>query len=140
MTNERMRKCRHIGTRPPINEGSSRACATEQRGAQRRTFHWQRNHQITYTGTLILCKVECSLHMYAEKQALYISSLVRPTFRTYVVEKLAMYPSILASVTSAIELSAAVIYNDSNSMTKKMGCWACKKCVLTGYSTDPKHL
>ena len=48
--------------------------------------------------------------MYAEQQALYISSLVRPTFRTYVVEKFAMYPSNMASVTSAIELSAAVIY------------------------------
>ena len=41
------------------------------------------NHQITCTRTLILCKVECSLLMYAEQQALYISSLVRPTFRTY---------------------------------------------------------
>ena len=32
-----------------------------------------------------------------------------------------MYPSILASVTSAIELSAAVIYNDSNKSDKKNG-------------------
>ena len=56
--------------------------------------------------------------MYAEKQALYMSSFVRPTFRTYVVGKLAMYPSNMESVTSAIELSAAVIYNDNNLVTK----------------------
>ena len=102
MTNGRMHKCRHICCSPPINDGSSRACATEQR--------CNNNHQITCTGTLSLCKVNCSLLMYAEKQALYISPLVRPTFRTYVVKKFAMYPSNMASVTSAIELSAAVIY------------------------------
>ena len=117
MTNGRMHKCRHIGTRPPINEGSSRACATEQRGNNEEHFTGNTNHQIHCTGTLILCQVECSLLMYAEKQALYISSLVRPTFRTYVVGKLAMYPSSMASVTSAIEPSAAVIYKDSNAMT-----------------------
>ena len=109
-------------------------------GEQRSTFHWQHKHQINYAGTLFLCKVECSLLMYAENQALYISSLVRPTFRTHVVEKLAMCPSSMASVTSSIELSAVVIYNDSNQVTKKMGCWANKMCVLTGYNTDPKQV
>ena len=70
-----MEECTNADTlvqRPPINEGSSRACATEQRGNNEEHFTGNTNHQIPCTGTLILCQVECSLLMYAEKQALYI--------------------------------------------------------------------
>ena len=109
-------------------------------GEQRRTFHWQHNHQINCAGTLILCKVECSLLMYAEKQALYISSLVRPTFRTYVVGKLAMYPSSMASVTSAIEPSAAVIYKDSNAMTATWVAGLIKKVCPHWIQHRPKTI
>merc|ERR1712185_130813 len=56
--------------------------------------------------------------MYAEKHALYKASLVFPTFSAYVFGKPAIYPSIIASVTSAIVKSAMVI----------------------GYSTAPKQL
>ena len=51
-----------------------------------------------------------------------------------------MYPSSMASVTSAIEPSAAVIYKDSSAMTTKRVAGLLKKCVLTGNNTDPKQL
>ena len=56
--------------------------------------------------------------MYDAKQAWYIESLVFPTFFEYVLGKPAIYPSNIASVTSAIMKSAIVI----------------------GYKTAPKQL
>merc|ERR1719242_2507025 len=61
---------------------------------------------------------EHNMLMYVEKQALYISSLVFPTFLLYVLGNPAMYPSSIESVTSAMVKSA----------------------IVMGYSTAPKQL
>merc|ERR1739845_317396 len=82
-----MHKCRHKGTRPPAGIGSSRDCGA------------------VHLGNIL---EQCIL-INDEKHALYISSLVLPTFDAYVLGNPAMIPSSIESVTSAITKSAIVI-------------------------------
>ena len=129
MTNGRMHKCRHIGTRPAINDGYGET-TTNISLATQPSRHLYQNTDFMQSPVL-------TAHIRGKTSLAYFIACSTNLFERMWCGRLAMYPSSMASVTSAIEPSAAVIYNDSNAMTTKWVAGLIKKVCECANKTKP---